>query len=155
MKLGNSNLIVVRQLDQKIQAFALLSKVSNPTNGWISLLRKTLNMSLRQLGTRLTMTSQGVRDIEKRETDGTITLKSLIEAGDALDMKFVYGFVPKNGTLEDMVEKKAREKAVKIVQRTSDTMKLEDQENSQKRLKQAVDELVQEIKREMPRSLWD
>jgi hypothetical protein len=70
-------------------------------------------------------------------------------------MKFVYGFVPKNGTLEDMVEKKAREKAVKIVQRTSDTMKLEDQENSQKRLKQAVDELVQEIKREMPRSLWD
>ena len=155
MKLRNSHLLVIRQLDQKIQIFRPLLGISSPTNGWISLLRKTLNMSLRQLGDKLSMTAQGIKDIETRETDGTITLKSLIEAGDALNMKFVYGFVPKNGSLEDMVEAKAREQALKIVKRTSTTMKLEDQENSKTRLKQAVDELTQEIKREMPRNLWD
>ncbi|WP_149242224.1 mobile mystery protein A [Dyadobacter sp. 32] len=155
MKLTNSQLIVIRQLDQKMQDLTALAKIPLPAEGWISLLRKALNMSLRQLGVRLSMTAQGIKDIEKREADGTITLKSLIEAGDALNMKFVYGFAPKDGSLEDMIESKAREQALKIVKRTSTTMKLEDQENSPERLKQAVDELSQEIKREMPRSLWD
>ena len=155
MKLRNSHLLVLRQLDSKIQHFRPLATASTPVNGWINTLRKALNMSLRQLGQKLSMTPQGIKDIETRETDGSITLKSLIEAGDALNMKFVYGFIPKDGSLEDMVEAKAREQALQIVKRTSTTMKLEDQENSKARLKQAVDELTQDIKREMPRSLWD
>lgn len=101
------------------------------------------------------MTPQGIKDIERRESTGTITLKALEEAGDALGMRLVYGFVPKNGSLEEMIEQKAREVAEKIVKRTSTTMKLEDQENSKERLKQAIDELTAELKKEMPKSLWD
>jgi len=155
MKLKNSHLIAIRQLDQKLLVYRPLLATSAPADGWIVTLRKALNMSLRQLGDKLSMTAQGMKDVEKREADETITLKSLAEAGDALNMKFVYGFVPKNGSLEEMIESKAREQALKIVKRTSTTMKLEDQENSNSRLKQAVDELTQEIKREMPRNLWD
>lgn len=154
MKTSKNKLLVIRQLDKKLLILDILVKSNLPTSGWIKLLRNTLNMSLKQLGNRLSMTPQGVRDIERRELDETITLKSLKEAGDALDMKFVYGFVPKSGSMEKLIETKARELAEKIVKRTSITMKLEDQENSETRLKEAVDELTQEIKRQMPGSLW-
>lgn len=65
-------------------------------------------------------------------------------------MKLVYGFVPKDGSLGEMIEKRARELAVKIVKRTSVTMSLEDQSNSKERLKQSVDEMIQDIRKEMP-----
>jgi hypothetical protein len=79
----------------------------------------------------------------------------LREAAEALDMTLVYGFIPKDGSLEKMIERKAYEKARKIVSRTSTTMKLEDQGNSKERIKQAVAEPAEEIKREMPKNLWD
>jgi len=45
--------------------------------------------------------------------------------------------------------------ASKIVHRTSQSMKLEDQENSAKRITKAIQERKEEIIREMPKSLWD
>ncbi|MBS1606922.1 MAG: mobile mystery protein A [Bacteroidetes bacterium] len=153
MKLQNSKLIL-RQLDKKLMAFQPLQDAM-PAIGWVSLIRKTLNMSLRQLGDRLSITPQSMRDIEKREKQGTISLKALREAAEALDMTLVYGFIPKDGSLEKMIERKAYEKAQTIVSRTSTTMKLEDQGNSKERINQAVAELAEEIKREMPKNLWD
>lgn len=155
MKVPNNHLISVRHLDSKLVDLIPLATISQPPKGWISQLRKAINMSLQQMGNRLSKTPQAIKEIEKRESDESITLKSLREAGEALNMKLVYGFVPKGGSLEQMIEDRARALAIKIVQRTSITMKLEDQENSDSRLKQAVDELTQDIKREIPRSLWD
>jgi hypothetical protein len=34
-------------------------------------------------------------------------------------------------------------------------MKLEDQENSKERIQQAIAELAEELRREMPKALWD
>ena len=155
MKLKNSQLMLVRQLDKKVILFNVLANFIPPTQGWIYTFRKTLNMSLKQLGNRLSMSAQGVKDLEKREAEGSITLKSLKEAGEALNMKFVYGFVPFSGSLEEMIEKRAHEIAVTIVKRTSVTMSLEDQANTNERLKQAIEEMTQDLKREVPKSLWD
>lgn len=153
MKLESSKLIL-RQLDNKMKAYQPLQEIQ-PATGWVSLIRKTLNMSLRQLGSRMSITPQSMRSIESREKEGTVTLKTLQEAAKALDMVLVYGFIPKDRSLEKLIERKAYEKAKKIVSRTSTTMKLEDQENSKSRIKQAVEELAEEIKREMPKNLWD
>ena len=153
MKLQNSKLIL-RQLDKKLKAFQPLQDVM-PATGWVSVIRQTLNMSLRQLGDRMSITPQSIRDIEKREAEGTISLKALREAAKALDMTLVYGFIPKDGSLEKMIDRKVYEKAQKIVSRTSTTMQLEDQGNSEERIKHAVVELAEEIKREMPKNLWD
>ena len=153
MKLQNSKLIL-RQLDKKLKAFQPLQDAM-PTTGWISVIRKTLNMSLRQLGDRMSITPQSIRDIEKREAEGTISLKALRQAAEALDLTLVYGFIPKDGSLEKMIDRKVYEKAQKIVGRTSTTMKLEDQGNSEERIKHAVAELAEEIKRDMPKNLWD
>lgn len=153
MKIQNS-LLIIRQLDRKLQTFQSLEKFSLPLGGWIQTIRKTLQMSLRQLGNRLSVTPQSVSEIEAREKDGSITLNSLRLAGEALDLKLVYGFVPKDGSLEKLIESRAREIATQIVDRASLTMKLENQENSSSRLNQAVEELIEELKRH-PKKLWD
>lgn len=93
--------------------------------------------------------------METREKEGRITLNSLRETADALDMQLVYGFVPKDGTIEALIERKARELAIQIVSRTSTTMKLEDQGNSEERLKKAIDERTAIIKNELPKVLWN
>jgi predicted DNA-binding mobile mystery protein A len=155
MKLPDNKLIV-RQLDRKMEDLKPLKKLSlTSSGGWLSTIRKTLNMSQRQLGARLSMTPQGVRDIEKREVEGTITLNTLKQFAEALDMHLVYGLVPKQGSLKEMIRVKAHEIATKIVMRTSTTMKLEDQENSRERIEEAIAELTEEIVRTTPKSLWD
>lgn len=153
MKVQNS-LLVIRQLDKKLKMFVPLGN-EMPQKGWIRLLRQTLKISLRQVSDKMGMTPQGVRDIENREEEGAITLNTLQAAANALDMKLVYGLIPKDGSLEKLIERKAQELAIKIVNRTSTTMKLEDQENSSERINQAVEDLTGEFKREMPKKLWD
>lgn len=145
----------LQQLNNKMAAFAGLQQIAMPPTGWIKAIRLALGMSMQQLGNKLSVTKQSVQDIEKREKDGSITLRSLREAGKALDMKLVYGFVPNDGTLDALIERKAKELAVQIVMRTSNTMKLEDQENTRQRIEQAIQERTESIKSEMPKILWD
>ena len=93
--------------------------------------------------------------MEIREKDGSITLRSLNEAAAALDMELVYGFVPKDGSLDAYIDKKAQALAEKIVLRTSNTMKLEGQENKRERIIQAIEERKSVLKSELPKALWD
>jgi predicted DNA-binding mobile mystery protein A len=145
----------LQQLNNKMAAFANLQQVVMPPTGWIKAIRSALGMSLQQLGNKLSITKQSVQDIEKREKDGSITLKSLRETARALDMQLVYGFMPNDGTLDALIERKAKELATQIVLRTSNTMKLEDQENTKQRIEQAIQEKTASIKSEMPKILWD
>ena len=152
--MGNKTL-QIQQLDGKIQGFASLQKVAIPPSGWVKAIRSALGMTLLQLGKKMSITKQSVQSIEQREKEGTITLKSLKEVAQAMDMQLVYGFIPKDGSLEMLIDKKAKELATKIVMRTSNTMKLEDQENSKKRLEKSIEERAIAIKNEMPKILWD
>ncbi len=143
----------IDQLDRKLAGH--LSFPDPPTKGWIHTIRTAMNMSLRQLGSRLGITTQSAQEIEAREANGSITLKSLRDVGSAMNMKLVYGFVPQDGTFDEMLEKQAIRIAREIVRRTDTTMKLEDQRVSKERIGKAVHELADEIRREMPRYLWD
>ncbi len=136
-------------------SFALLTEVAIPPTGWIKAIRTALGMSMQQLGRKLSITKQSIQDIEKREKEGAITIKALSELGKALDMRLVYGFVPNDGSLDALIEKKAAQLATTIVLRTSNTMKLEDQENSRQRIAKAIQEKTAELKNEMPKILWD
>ncbi|MCX6318694.1 MAG: mobile mystery protein A [Bacteroidetes bacterium] len=151
----NSNSLQIQQLNSKLLACVSLQKVVPPPTGWIRAIRNAIGMSMQQLGKRLAITKQSVGDMERREKDGTITLKALREAAKALDMQLVYGFVPIDGSLEALIERKAKELATQIVLRTSHSMKLEEQENSEQRIKKAIEERTISIKNEMPKNLWD
>ena len=145
----------IQQLNTKMQAYASLQKVAPPPTGWIKAIRNAIGMSMLQLGNRLSITKQSVQDIERREKDGSITIKALREAARALDMQLVYGFVPNDGSLELLIERKAKELATQIVMRTNNTMKLEDQEITKQRIEKAIQERTTIIKTEMPKTLWD
>jgi predicted DNA-binding mobile mystery protein A len=99
--------LIIEQLDKKIITFYKLSNVVLPPSGWIYSIRQGINMSLRQLGQRLSITPQSVKEIEEREKNGTISIKVLKQVAFALNMRFVYGFIPKEKTLEKMIESRA------------------------------------------------
>lgn len=151
----SKKLLQLQQLNDKMLDFALLKQVAMPPTGWIKAIRTSIGMSMLQLGNKLSITKQAIQDIEKREKDGSITLKSLKEIAKVLDMQLVYGFVPNDGSLDAMIERRAINLAMKIVNRTANTMKLEDQANSKKRIEKAIKERTAAIVSEMPKILWD
>jgi len=147
--------LLIEQLDKKLNRIRCLERETIPNEGWIYNIRTALRMSLRQLGKHLGISSQGVKQIELREKNGSLTMKRLTEIGNALNMKFFYGFLPVEGSIEKMIEKRALEIAEKIVLRTSRTMELEDQKVKDQRLKKAIQDRTEEIIAKMPRYLWD
>ena len=147
--------LMLEQLDRKLAKLHILREVEIPSKGWINAIRSSLNMSLVQLARRLKKTPVAVKEIEEREQNRTITLRKLIEVGNALELEFVYGFLPKESTIQKMIEQRAQQVAREIVMRTSHTMALEDQENSEKRLRQAIKDRAQLLVQEMPKHLWD
>ncbi|MCK4990348.1 MAG: hypothetical protein KAS29_07670, partial [Bacteroidales bacterium] len=118
-------------------------------------IRTTLNMTLEQFGKKLGITRQGARRIEISEASGTISINLLKEAGRALNMKFVYGFIPEDNSLESMIEKRAHKLAEMIVTRSSIQMNLEGQGVSEESIKRSIDDMIYDYKREVPKILWD
>lgn len=151
----NKKQLALKQLDRKLAPFKGTENVEMPSGGWIKIIRNSLNMTLEQLGNKLKMTKSGAKNLEEREASGALTIQYLKDVAFALDMKFVYGFVPKYGSFEKLVEIKAKDLAKKIVLRTNHNMSLENQAVDKKHLKDAIEELTSEIKREVRKSIWD
>ena len=151
----NNRKIQIEQLEKKIKIYSSTKKVAEPPTGWLKAIRLALGMTLQQLADKLNITKQSVMEVERREKEGSVTIKTLRVTAKALDMELVYGLVPKDGTLENLIERKARELAYKIVSRTSNTMQLEDQENSKERIEKAINERTTILKYEIPKILWD
>ena len=147
--------LVLDQIDSKIKEVNIPESFVLPQAGWVYSIRQALGMSLRQLGKKLNITAQSVKEIENREKSGSVSLNVLHQVAACLDMKLVYVFIPKSGSLEKMINNRAMELAREIVIRTSASMVLEDQANSEARLQKAITEKASEIKQEMPKYLWD
>jgi predicted DNA-binding mobile mystery protein A len=151
----NKKKLLIDQLDQKLAVFKGTEMVLIPQKGWVNTIRTSLNMTMDQLGNKLKLTKGAVQKIEEREATGQITINKLKEVGEALEMKFVYGFVPKDGTIDNLINLKAEKLARKIVLRTNQNMKLEDQGISSTKINDSIVDLAREIKREMRKSLWE
>ena len=151
----NKRKLLIEQLDQKLKPFQYSRDVLVPERGWINTIRTTLNMTMAQLGNKLSITRQGVKRIEESEAKGTITLNSLKEVAHALEMQFVYGFIPQDETIEKLIASKAEKLAARIIMRTQQNMKLEDQGIQDDKIAAAITDLSAELKREVKKSLWD
>ena len=151
----NKKKLLIEQLDQKLDHFKDAGMVLVPQKGWVNTIRTTLNMTRDQLGNKLDLTKGAIQKIEEREAAGQITINKLKDVGNALNMKFIYGFIPKDGNIESLINLKAEKLARKIVLRTNQNMKLEDQGISEDKIEHSINDLANEIKREMRKSLWD
>ena len=101
------------------------------------------------------MTKGAIQKIEEREASGQITINKLRDVGQALDMKFVYGFVPNDGSIDNLISVKSEKLARKIVVRTNQNMKLEGQGIGDEKIGKTIKDLAKEIKREVRKSIWD
>ena len=146
--------LILAQTDKRIRELARIRE-DNPPNGWIFTIRMALGMSMRQLGKMAQITSQGVKDMETREKSGNVTIAAMEQIGRCLNMKFVYGFVPLDGSLQKLVDKRALEVAQKIVSRTSGNMSLEDQKVNQAMLNKSIKAKAEEIKQKNLKLLWE
>ncbi|MGB5942463.1 MAG: mobile mystery protein A [Leeuwenhoekiella sp.] len=150
-----NNKLLVDQLDLKLLPFSKTSSIKVPERGWIHTIRTALNMTMAQLGNKLNITRQGVKRLEDSEAEGGVTLSSLKNVAQALDLQLVYALVPKNGTIDELIQTRAEKLATKIVLRTNQNMKLEDQGIGDDKITKSIKNLAEEIKREMRKSLWD
>lgn len=151
----NKKQLLIEQLDNKLDKFKDSITVQVPAKGWINTIRTSFNMTRAQLGVKLKMTKGAIQKIEERDALGQITINKLKDVANALDMKLVYALVPKNGSIDDLIQLKAEELAKKIVLRTNQNMKLEGQGIGDEKMNKTIKELAYEIKREMKKSLWD
>lgn len=112
-----------------------------------------MGMTAAQLGARLGITPTSVFEMERREADGSITLKTLEKAAEALNCSLVYALIP-NESLDAIVHKQARKVAAKHLERVANSMRLENQGVSSEDSRAQLENLIVEIIRTRPRSIW-
>ena len=151
----NKKSLLITQLDQKLHPFVAIAKATNPTRGWLQTIRTSLNMTMEQLGNKLSITKQGIKKLEESEAKGSVSINTLKEVANALDMQLVYGFAPKSGSVKQLIHNKAEKLATKIVLRTHQNMQLENQAITDAKIKQAVADLTEELSKELKKTLWD
>lgn len=117
----------VKQLDRSLESFRAARGVHRPQNGWIRAIREAVGVSAGELGRALGVSRQLPLQFEKAEAEGSITLKSLRNVANALDCDLVYALVPRAGTMQDLIENRARAQARKRVLGVEHSMALEDQ----------------------------
>ena len=143
----NKSIRHIKRLDSKLKK---LSRSHSPSGGWISSTRSLLNMSLSQLGKKLGMTPQAVRDMEVRERDGRVTVKLLKKVADVFEMDLSYVFMPRR-SLEELVLSKSLEKAKQMDQ----TMILEAQGVSKEELNNQIKEEQKKLSDKLNKIIWD
>ena len=114
-------------------------------------LRKAYAMSQKELARRLGVSQQAVSQMERREADGSLTLRTLEQVAEVLQGRLVYAIVPAR-PIEEVIEKRAVELASQMLKSVHHTMRLEDQETSSD-VNERVRELAQELKAS-PERLW-
>jgi predicted DNA-binding mobile mystery protein A len=150
----NKKKLIREQLDASLQRLSLLLDVTSPPKGWIRAIRNALGMTAKQLANRLGVAQQAVARIEKEEPAGSVTIKTMRRIAECLDCVFVYGFVPRT-SLEETVARQVKKVAAQHLAQASQTMSLENQALSRRENEQALSDLVDELIRTLPSSLWN
>lgn len=132
------------QLQTLDQHMAEIRVCDRPSDGWIRAVRKSIGMSVCQLATRMGVTQQAVSQLEAKELNETVSIKTLRKAAEALNCRLVYALVPNDGGLQGILDKQALMKAKDIVSAVDHTMQLEAQGvgNLQQKIKETAEELA-------------
>lgn len=150
-----------QQLDRKLRVFRNATESAldggnasaMPRTGWIKAIRNALGMSVRQLAGRIGAVPSRISAIESAELTGGITLKTLRQVAEGLDCTLVYAFVPK-APLDEVVRRRAVEKANSVIARLDHTMRLENQAIDGANLRSERDRLADEFMSGSMRKLW-
>jgi len=144
--------LVRQHLDRRLnQIREVVPTLRPPRGGWIGTLRSALGMSQATFARGMGVTQQTISQLEKRETEGTVTLGALREAARALGGELVYAIVPEH-PLGEMLEQRALVIARHRTASVRHTMRLENQETDVDQ-----DARARELAKELlanPKKLW-
>ena len=132
-----------------------LETLKEPSEGWLSVIRKALGMSGAEVAARAGVSRNAVYQAERNERDGAITINQMQKIADAMGGRFVYAIIPDEGRVEDVIRAQARRKAEARIMRASAHMALEKQSLTSKQTKQRIEDLATELMREMPPDFWE
>ena len=141
-----------QRLDERLLALKPEDRFKAPPKGWVRAIRDALGMAGVQFANRLKIRPQSVEALEKSEANGSIQLKTLRRAAEALDCTLVYALVP-NTSLEGAVRERARKIAMRDLGRVAHTMKLEAQGTGDANLEARIDAYIRDVLKE--RDLWN
>lgn len=128
----------LKQLDRSLVPFRAAREIPPPAKGWIRAIRQALGVSSGELARQMGTSRQLPLQLEKGEAADSITLRSLRAMADALDCDLVYALVPRAGSMQQLVEARARAEAKQRVLAVEHSMALEDQAVG--RIEEAVEE---------------
>lgn len=129
-------------------------EIRPPVSGWLRAIRMALGMSGKQMARRMGVKPPRITEMEKAELDGSITLKTLRRAAQALDCEIIYAIVPKTD-LDSLVRAQAQRMAARNLKSVSHTMGLEGQGLSERESAAQIRKSVEEWTKNPPRWLWD
>jgi predicted DNA-binding mobile mystery protein A len=144
----------IRHLDKRFIALRPLAESPRPPRGWLRAVRNALGMTAEQMGQRLGISQPSVVGLEQSEANGSISLRTLQRAAEALGCRLVYALVPER-PLADTVRERAESLAERQSEAVEHTMRLEDQSVRDRQAnkeirRQAVEDLLRR-----PARLWD
>jgi predicted DNA-binding mobile mystery protein A len=143
-----------QQLETTLARLACIRDAQRPARGWLRAIREALGMSGKQLARRLGVSAPWISTLEKKELAGSVTIKTMRQAAEALDCVFVYAVIPRN-SLADIVRRRAELLAQKRLATVSHSMLLEAQQLSASEQQQALAAEVNTLVQEMPKELWE
>ena len=141
------------QLDNKLSKLREFSVQGLASIGWIKTIREALGMTSKDLAARVGVNQSRIIHMEQAEVDGNIKISTMKRIADALEMDFVYAFVPRT-SLNVMVREQARLLALKKMERLDHTMRLEMQELSSEEKEKALKDMIDKILIEEPKDFW-
>ncbi len=125
-----------------------------PQEGWIRTVRKALGMSGSQLARRLGRTRAAVSNIERAELSGSVSIKNMQQMAEVMNCRFVYAIIPEV-SIEDLIQKRAKEKAMTIVAETNSHMALESQTLDKEAIEFEVNRIQNTFINDFSVDLWN
>lgn len=143
-------------MDAKLSPYLGL-RDAMPRDGWLKTVRTALGLTAAQLARRIGAQASGVLHFERRETLKSATLASLDRAAQAMNCRLVWTILPEQGysSLSEIVEKRAKKLAAKLVKDVDKTMKLEAQGIPSEASKKQAEELAMELIRNGDFRIWE
>ena len=111
-------------------------------------------MTTTQLSSRLGVSQSRVVASEAAEKTGSLTVKNLARAANALDCELVYALVPRH-PLQEMVERRVKQKASSSIAAISHSMMLEYQAVADATTAVQLEQLIQKMKLSARSDIWE
>lgn len=150
-----NKLVPLRQLDRYCRSLLVGDEVEAlPARGFLRLIRKSLGMTIKQLAKRLRCDPSRVVKIEMSECEGAVTIRTMRMVAEKLDCHFVYRLLPKT-SFEKIIKSRAREIAIKTIERTAQPMDLETKTLQQEWLEEQIADMTHELLHKSWKYLWE